>query len=44
MSDGLVGGALGDEEEKPEVKVPGAMAGAEAFAAAAQRGHSRRSI
>jgi hypothetical protein len=34
MAEGLVGGALGDEEEKPEVEVPGALVGAEAFAAA----------
>jgi hypothetical protein len=34
MAEGLVGGALGDEEEKPEVEAPGALAGAEAFAAA----------
>jgi hypothetical protein len=33
MAEGLVGGALGDEEEKPEVEAPGALAGAEAFAA-----------
>ena len=34
MAEGLIGGALGDEEEKPEVEAPGALAGAEAFAAA----------
>ena len=34
MAEGLVGGALGDEEEKPDVEAPGALAGAEAFAAA----------
>jgi tetratricopeptide (TPR) repeat protein len=34
MAEGLVGGALGGEEEKPEVEAPGALAGAEAFAAA----------
>ena len=34
MAEGLVGGALGDEKEKPEVEAPGALAGAEAFAAA----------
>ena len=34
MAEGLIGGTLGDEEEKPEVEAPGALAGAEAFAAA----------
>src|SRR3984957_15310067 len=34
MAEGLIGGALGDEEEKPEVEAPGPLAGAEAFAAA----------
>jgi Flp pilus assembly protein TadD len=34
MAEGLVGGALGDDEEKPEVEAPGTLAGAEAFAAA----------
>ena len=34
MAEGLVGGALGGEEEKPEVEAPGTLAGAEAFAAA----------
>jgi len=34
MAEGLVGGALGGEEEKPEVEAPGSLAGAEAFAAA----------
>jgi tetratricopeptide (TPR) repeat protein len=34
MAEGLVGGILGGEEEKPEVEAPEALAGAEAFAAA----------
>jgi len=34
MAEGLLGGILGDEEEKPEVEAPEALAGAEAFAAA----------
>jgi tetratricopeptide (TPR) repeat protein len=34
MAEGLLGGILGDEEEKPEVEAPAALAGAEAFAAA----------
>ena len=34
MAEDLVGGALGGEEEKPEVEAPCALAGAEAFAAA----------
>jgi tetratricopeptide (TPR) repeat protein len=34
MSEGLLGGALGGEEEKPAVEPPDALAGAEAFAAA----------
>jgi tetratricopeptide (TPR) repeat protein len=34
MSEGLLGGVLGDEEHKPEVEAPEALAGAEAFAAA----------
>jgi len=34
MAEGLVGGALGGEEEKPEVEASEALAGAEAFAAA----------
>jgi hypothetical protein len=34
MAEGLLGGMLGDEEEKPEVGAPAAPAGAEAFAAA----------
>jgi hypothetical protein len=34
MSEGLLGGVLGGEEEKPEVQAPEALAGAEAFAAA----------
>ncbi len=34
MSDGLLGGALGGEDEKPETEAPEALAGAEAFAAA----------
>jgi len=34
MAEGLLGGALGDEEYKPEVEAPEALASAEAFAAA----------
>jgi tetratricopeptide (TPR) repeat protein len=34
MADSLLGGVLGDEEEKPEVEAPEARANAEAFAAA----------
>jgi tetratricopeptide (TPR) repeat protein len=34
MAEGLLGGALGDEEHKPEVEAPEALASAEAFAAA----------
>ncbi len=34
MSEGLLGGVLGDEDEKPETEAPQALAGAEAFAAA----------
>ena len=34
MGEGLLGGALGDEEERPEVEAPDSLAGAEAFAAA----------
>jgi tetratricopeptide (TPR) repeat protein len=34
MSEGLLGGVLGDEEHKPEVEAPEALAGVEAFAAA----------
>jgi Tetratricopeptide repeat len=34
MATGMLGGILGDEEEKPEVEAPEALAGAEAFAAA----------
>jgi tetratricopeptide (TPR) repeat protein len=34
MAEGLLGGILGGDEEKPEVEAPGALAGAEAFAAA----------
>jgi tetratricopeptide (TPR) repeat protein len=34
MAEGLIGGALGGEEENPEVEAPDALAGAEAFAAA----------
>jgi len=34
MAEGLVGGILGEEDEKPEVEAPEALAGAEAFAAA----------
>src|SRR5216684_7475090 len=33
MAEGMLGGILGDEDEKPEVESPDAMAGAEAFAA-----------
>lgn len=34
MPEGLLGGILGDEDEKPGVEAPEALAGAEAFAAA----------
>jgi tetratricopeptide (TPR) repeat protein len=34
MADDLLGGILGEEEEKPEVEAPEALAGAEAFASA----------
>jgi hypothetical protein len=34
MAEGLLGGILGDEEAKPEVEAPEALAGAEAFASA----------
>jgi hypothetical protein len=34
MAEGLLGGISGEEEEKPEVEAPGALAGAEAFASA----------
>src|SRR4030088_2078603 len=34
MAEGLLGGALGDEEHKPEVEAPEALVSAEAFAAA----------
>jgi hypothetical protein len=34
MAKGMLGGILGDEEEKPEVEAPEALAGAEAFASA----------
>src|ERR1017187_8823178 len=34
MAEGMLGGILGGEEEKPEVEAPEALAGAEAFAAA----------
>ena len=34
MAEGLLGGILGDEEEKPGAEAPGALAGAQAFAAA----------
>ena len=34
MAEGLLGGVLGDEDEKPEVESPEALAGAEAFASA----------
>jgi tetratricopeptide (TPR) repeat protein len=34
MAEGMLGGFLGDEEEKPEVESPEALAGAEAFASA----------
>src|SRR5450631_1429442 len=34
MSEGMLGGILGGEEEKPEVEAPEPLAGAEAFAAA----------
>ena len=34
MPEGLLGGILGGEDEKPEVEAPEALAGAEAFAAA----------
>jgi tetratricopeptide (TPR) repeat protein len=34
MAEGLLGGVLGDDDEKPGVEAPDALAGAEAFAAA----------
>jgi hypothetical protein len=34
MAEGLLGGALGGEDEKREVESPATLAGAEAFAAA----------
>ena len=34
MAEGMLGGILGGEGEKPEVEAPEALAGAEAFAAA----------
>jgi len=34
MAEGLLGGMLGDEAEKPAVEAPDGLAGAEAFAAA----------
>jgi tetratricopeptide (TPR) repeat protein len=34
MAEGLLGGILGEEDEKPDVEAPDALAGAEAFAAA----------
>ena len=34
MAEGLVGGMLGGEDEKPQLEAPEAVAGAEAFAAA----------
>jgi hypothetical protein len=34
MAEGLLGGILGEEDEKPEVEAPDALAGAEAFASA----------
>ncbi len=34
MAEGVLGGVLGGEEEKPEIEAPQALAGAEAFAAA----------
>ena len=38
MSEGLLGGVLGGEEEKPAVEAPDVLAGAEAFAAAVKSG------
>lgn len=34
MAEGLLGGILGDEDEKPEVEATETLAGADAFAAA----------
>jgi tetratricopeptide (TPR) repeat protein len=34
MAEGILGGILGDDDEKPEVETPDALAGAEAFASA----------
>lgn len=34
MTEGLLGGVLGNEDEKPETEAPGTLAGADAFAAA----------
>ena len=36
MAEGMLGGILGDEEEKQEVEAPKALAGTEAFAAAVE--------
>ncbi len=40
MSESLLGGVLGNEDEKPETEAPEALAGAEAFAAAVAAGLS----
>jgi len=34
MAEGMIGGILGEEDDKPEVEAPNALAGAEAFASA----------
>jgi hypothetical protein len=34
MAEGMIGGILGDEDEKEELEAPGSLAGAEAFASA----------
>jgi hypothetical protein len=44
MAEGMLGGVLGDEGDKPEVETPDALAGAEAFASAMAAGIARNSI
>ena len=42
MAEGIIGGILGEEDEKPESEAPEALAAAEAFAAAVAAIASRR--
>jgi len=42
MAEGMLGGVLGDEGDKPEVETPDALAGAEAFASAVAAGHCQK--